>query len=431
MNLLLVNPPMVRRLVEPLPPLGIAYLAAVLEERDVHVTLVDMDILNLSYEDYRSVVAREHPDVVGITGMTQQYLNGKKVAHITKQEIPDCFVMMGGPHVTFCAPETLQECPEVDAVVRGEGEVTITEVIQYLEGERDAATVEGITYRDGNTITSTQDRAYLEDVDSLPLPARHLLPLEKYSERGSLITSRGCPGACSFCSSFRLLGAAFRGRSVERVVDELEYELIEKYRYTTFFFIDDTFTFYPKRTRLICEEILRRGLTVEWGCNTRVDRVSDELLQLMGEAGCIKICFGLESIHLKTLAMLGKNITPRQVREAVTLAHNHNIDVNLAFMLGLPGETPQMIKETIDFVADINLGPRQEITPLNLYPGTALYERADELGMKFTAKDWSDYDHPLFPVVETRECTKSDMVSIWTYLAKKLIASSSLLRKED
>lgn len=431
MNLLLVNPPMVRRLVEPLPPLGIAYLAAVLEERDVHVTLVDMDILNLSYEDYRSVVAREHPDVVGITGMTQQYLNGKKVAHITKQEIPDCFVMMGGPHVTFCAPETLQECPEVDAVVRGEGEVTITEVIQYLEGERDAATVEGITYRDGNTITSTQDRAYLEDVDSLPLPARHLLPLEKYSERGSLITSRGCPGACSFCSSFRLLGAAFRGRSVERVVDELEYELIEKYRYTTFFFIDDTFTFYPKRTRLICEEILRRGLTVEWGCNTRVDRVSDELLQLMGEAGCTKICFGLESIHLKTLAMLGKNITPRQVREAVTLAHNHNIDVNLAFMLGLPGETPQMIKETIDFVADINLGPRQEITPLNLYPGTALYERADELGMKFTAKDWSDYDHPLFPVVETRECTKSDMVSIWTYLAKKLIASSSLLRKED
>jgi len=431
LKILLVNPPMVRRLVEPLPPLGIAYLAAALEERDIGVTLVDMDILNLSYEEYGSMVARENPDVVGITGMTQQFCNGKNVAQITKQELPDCFVMMGGPHVTFYAPETLQECREVDAVVRGEGEVTITEVIQYLEGERDASTIEGITYRDGNNILSTRDRAYLEDVDSLSLPARHLLPMEKYSERGSLITSRGCPGLCSFCSSFRLLGATFRGRSVERVIDELEYELMEKYHCTTFFFIDDTFTFYPKRTRLICEEILGRGLTVEWGCNTRVDKVSDELLQLMSKAGCTKVCFGLESIHPGTLSMLGKNITPLQVREAVTSAHNHNIDVNLAFMLGLPGETPQMIKETIDFVADINLGPRQEITPLNLYPGTTLYEKAEELGMKFTAKDWSDYDDPLFPVVETRECTRSDMIGIWTYIAKKLVASHSLLKKEE
>lgn len=431
MKVLFVNPPMVRRLVEPVPPLGLGYMAAVLEERGVDIKIVDMDILKLSYDEYRTILSKEHPDIVGITTLTQQYPNGEKLAQISKQIIPDSLVIMGGPHVTFLAPEILRRCPQVDVVVRGEGEITITEIVQHLESGEDLSPVDGISYRDDHTIKSTKDRAYIQDLDSLPLPARHLLPLEEYSEKGSIITSRGCPGACSFCSSYRLLGKTFRGRSVEKVIDELEYELVGKYHYRRFFFVDDTFTFYPKRTKALCEEILKRGLDVEWGCNTRVDRVSDELLRIMSEAGCRKVCFGLESIHPETLQLLRKNITPHQVQEAVTMAHNHNIDVNLAFMLGLPGETPQMIKETIDFVADINLGPRQEITPLNPYPGTALYENADELGMKFIAEDWSDYDHPIFSVVETKECSKDDMVGIWTYIAKKLIAPSPSLRKEE
>jgi len=431
LKVLFVSPRMVRRLVEPLPPLGLGYMAAVLEGLGVDVKICDMDILKLSYDEYRKIVSKEQPDIVGITAITQQYTNGKQVAQVSKQEVPDCTVLMGGPHVTFLASESLKDCPDIDIVVRGEGEVTVTEIVQYCQGERGLDTVDGVTYRDNSTIRTTGERVYIKDLDSLPLPARHLLPLEKYSEKGSVITSRGCPGACSFCSSFRLLGKTFRPRSIQKVVDEIEFELMGKYHYREFFFIDDTFTFYMERTRELCEEILKRGLDVEWGCNTRVDKVSDELLKIMSKAGCIRLCFGLESIHPETLTLLKKNIRPQQVLEAVSLAHKYGIDVNLAFMLGLPGETPEMIKETIDFVADINLGPRQEITPLNPYPGTTLFEKSDELGMEFTAQDWSEYDHPLFSVVETKECSKDDMVGVWTYIAKKLVAPSPLLRKEE
>jgi len=432
MKALLVFPRYTRTLIEPVPPLGVGYLAAVLERAGVDVKVFDLSAKDMSDDELAAAMRHFDPQLIGISTITQQFPHAAAASRVARAACPRALVVMGGVHPSFTDEETLAACPEVDAVVRGETEGMALDLAAAAAGERELASVPSVSYRGpGGEVRRTPSPEPPQDLDALPFPARHLFPMDRYQARtsyGSVCTARGCPGRCLFCVSWVFMGSRYRTRSIDNVMDEVESELLGRYGYRSMYIVDDTFTLSRERTLEFCSALVRRGLGMEWACNTRADCLDDELLDAMRESGCKKLMLGLESTHESTLKLLRKNITAEQVRRATEMCHRHGIVVNLAFMLGLPGETPQMMKESIDFVASINLGPRQEITPLSPYPGSELFERAAEFGMRLVVKDWGEYDHAIFPAVETRECPRQEMIGVWTHIARRLVAPSEQLR---
>ena len=243
----LVNPPYPKGAHQhpPFTPLGLGYLAAVLEKNRYEVDVIDCQALNISFEEVKNELHKRQPDVVGLTSTTLTYKSALRIAKIAKEVCPNCLTLLGGVHVTFWDDKALQECPQLDIVVRKEGENTILELMQNLEAGKNFSDVLGITYRKDGKIVKNADRPYIEDLDSLPFPAHHLWPLDRLRKYGNvmfpLMTSRGCVFWCEFCSAVRMFGRRFRMRSPKNVVDELEY-LHNTYGTDTFTFYDDAFT---------------------------------------------------------------------------------------------------------------------------------------------------------------------------------------------
>ena len=211
----LVNPPAPEGYAGHLPfaLLGLGYLGAVLEENHYPVDVIDCQVLQLSNEQFRTEIAQRKPDIVGLTSTTLTYLSALKLAKITKEELPKSQIFIGGPHVTFWDDKALNECPELDVVVRREGEYTLLELVQKVEANKNFDGVLGITYRKNGKIIRNPDRPYIEDLDSLPFPARHLWPMDKlrkYEDILYLAASRGCVFWCEFCATVRMHGRKFR-----------------------------------------------------------------------------------------------------------------------------------------------------------------------------------------------------------------------------
>ncbi|MCX8153597.1 MAG: cobalamin-dependent protein, partial [Candidatus Bathyarchaeota archaeon] len=251
-HITLVNPPTPSGSTGHLPfaLLGLGYLAAVLEKNQYEVDVIDCQVLKLSIDGFRSEIAKRKPAIVGITSTTLTYKSGLKLAKIAKEVHPDCITIMGGPHVTFWDSQALQECPELDIIVRREGEITLLELTQRIETSRSFHDVLGITYRKNGQILRNPDRPYIEDLDSLPFPARHLWPMERlreYEDVLYLAASRGCTFWCEFCATVRMHGRKFRMRSPKNIVDELEF-LNKTYGVNKFTFCDDAFTVDQART---------------------------------------------------------------------------------------------------------------------------------------------------------------------------------------
>src|SRR3972149_926420 len=219
----LVNPPAPIGSTGHLPfaLLGLGYLAAVLEKNQFEVDVVDCQVLKLSFEEFRSELGKCQPDIVGITSTTLTYKSGLKIAKIAKEVCPNCLTVMGGPHVTFWDDEALQECPELDVVVRREGENTVLDLVQRVEAGKSFIDVVGTTCRKDGEIVRNPDRPYIEDLDALPFPARHLWPMDRLREHENVLylaTSRGCVYWCEFCTTVRMHGRKCRMRSSKRVV---------------------------------------------------------------------------------------------------------------------------------------------------------------------------------------------------------------------
>ncbi|MEM3441643.1 MAG: radical SAM protein, partial [Candidatus Bathyarchaeia archaeon] len=287
----LVNPPTPSGSTGHLPfaLLGLGYLAAVLEKNHYEVDVVDCQVLKLSTEGFKSEIEKRKPDIVGITATTLTYKSGLNLAKIAKEVNPNCLTIMGGPHVTFWDDKALQECPELDVIVRREGEITLLELVQRVEAGKSFHDLLGITYRKNGQIMRNPDRPYIEDLDSLPFPARHLWPMERlreYEDVLYLAASRGCTFWCEFCATVRMHGRKFRMRSPKNIVDELEF-LNKTYGVSKFTFCDDAFTVDQARTEALCREIINRKLKIQWNCGTRVDMITKEMLAKMKEAGCI------------------------------------------------------------------------------------------------------------------------------------------------
>jgi anaerobic magnesium-protoporphyrin IX monomethyl ester cyclase len=353
----LVSPPWIQGEANPYPPLGIAFIAAVLEENGYKVNLFDLSLeFEKTFEEKIRMVLDSKPDLLGISCMTNTYTNAIKIARDIKKYI-NVPIVMGGPHPSIFPEETLSD-EAVDFIVSGEGEYTMLELVR--DAHEQYTNIPGLAFKKAGVIKVNPAREYIPDLDALPFPARHLLRLDEYrlttphGERmATIMTSRGCPYQCSYCYK-GMFGNHYRARSAENIIDEIK-ELESRFGYRNFYFIDDLFTFNPERVSRFCETIIAEKIDIGWQCLARVDRVDYELLRLMKAAGCFKVHFGIESGDQEILKRIRKHTTLDRIRTAVFAARRSGIQTKGYFMLGLPGDTRISMMKTIRFAESLQL----------------------------------------------------------------------------
>ncbi|TRO47463.1 radical SAM protein, partial [Candidatus Bathyarchaeota archaeon] len=327
MKVTLVNPPYPQNVHShpPFIPLGIAYLGAVAEKEGHKVTVIDCQAEKLTYKTFSDRIKQTPSDIIGVTSTTLLYKSAMKLITIAKQIHPQAFTILGGSHGSFWDKNALNEYPSLDIVVRKEGEMTFLELLEKLQTKKGLNNVLGITYRNQeNNIIRNPDRPLIENLDLLPFPAHHILPLNALKRMGKvlfpLITSRGCVYWCDFCSTVRMFGRGYRMRSPTNIVDEMEM-IHKKYGVNQYTFYDDAFTVDRKRVMEICKELHNRKLDLIWDCGTRVDMVDRELLETMRKAGCIAVWLGVESGSEIILGAMNKGLKLNQTRLAYKIAH--------------------------------------------------------------------------------------------------------------
>lgn len=417
MRFLLVNPyyPISEG---PSPPLGIACLAGALEAHGIEVRVLDFVVFPYSKNYLNQAMTDFQPDCIGVTCVTMNFYNAIQVIVDAKTIDKDVCTVMGGPHVSFCAEETLLNYPELDCIVVGEGEESIISLAGEVENEKKFENVENLVYRDGDTIRKTPVKAYAIDVNTLPFPARHLIPLGRYRALNvavNMITSRGCPFRCIFCVGRKMVGKKVRYKTPERVVDELE--MISKYGFSQINIADDLFTANKTHCKDICDRILERGLDIRWSSFARVDTVSLEVLKKMKQAGCTAVSYGIESANETILKTVKKGITIDQVKKAVDMCNEAEILPCASFILGLPGETPETIEESINFAKEFLYpnGVHFGFHILAPFPGTEVREEIEKYDIRILTDDWSQY-HANRAVVETKKVTRKmldDFAEAW------------------
>jgi len=401
MRVLLINPyyPLSET---PSPPLGLAYLASALSKAGVEVRILDLVVYPYSQSMLKALIEDFNPQVAGITAVTMTFDHAIGVLADIKRIDPDILTIMGGPHVSFCARQTLKAYRQLDVIGLGEGERTIVELVRTASNGRTWAEVKGIAYRNGTAICFTEKRQPIANLDDLPIPDRRLLPLGRYRALGmpiSLTTSRGCPHKCIFCVGRKMVGARVRYRSVGKIVDELAY--LNSLNFHQINIADDLFTANKNHCNAVCDEIIKRGLQLKWTSFARVDTISDAVLAKMKAAGCSAVSFGIESANPQILETIKKGITLKQVEDAVDMCRRAGIMPFASFILGLPGETPQTIKETMEFGNRLKkLGLSFGFHLLAPFPGTDVRENHEQYGIKILTDDWSQY-HANRAIVET------------------------------
>lgn len=448
-DVLLVAPPPITKLRQSadqraasrdgyIPPLGLGYLAAVLEREGYHVDLLDMQAEDIRRPDLARLVEERRPRVVGINTMVVTYKNGLRVANVVKEVSPTTKVVIGGPQATFLVEETLA-CPAVDVLVQYEGEETIVRLMRHFDGDGPSLnSIRGIAFRDGDRIYETERQPLITDLDRLPFPARHLFKAPLYTKPGILITARGCPSQCVFCAANALYpDIRYRARSPKAVVEEIT-ELVELYGAGEFFIADDAFTLQPKRAIEICDLIIARGLKARWTCEARVNSMTPALVEKMCEAGCYLVQYGVETGNPKIMELIRKGISLEQVEEVVNFTQAAGLDTICSFIIGFPWDTHRTIKQTIEFARKLcRMGAREPnlggsgrglvnamfayLTPL---PGTYLYNHADELGIRLLSRDWDHYTMSS-PIVETPHLSATDLRNLFIEAARSSIVTST------
>ncbi|MDR0471336.1 MAG: B12-binding domain-containing radical SAM protein [Nitrososphaerota archaeon] len=423
----LVNPPYPSEAAQSVfLPLGIGYLAAVLEKEGYSVDVVDCQTKKYTPQSLEEKFRSLNPDIVGVTSATVTYLPALEVLKSAKAAVPKALTLMGGPHVSVLDQQALSDSPDLDVVVRGEGEQTVLELARFVSEQGmmfGLSAIQGITYRSNNQTFSTTDRAFLPDIDNLPHPAHHHFDTNMYKLFGvnymPIITSRGCPSACTFCLASKMCGHNFRGRSPAKVVDELEW-LRDEFGAGAFAFYDDTFTYDLQRAYAICDEMQKRKINLPWDCRTRVDRVSRELLAKLKAPNCQLIHFGVESGSQEMLKLMRKGTTVELNAQAIQWAKEAGISVAVSLVIGYPTETPEMLEQTIEFLYKTkpDYVYMCEAVP---YPGTELAYFIKELGLEVDA-NWNQYreetqifKNTLLPLEKLEEVKKEFFDNYFSY----------------
>ncbi|NIR86057.1 radical SAM protein [Candidatus Bathyarchaeota archaeon] len=376
-----------RKAIGSWPPLGTLYIATVLSNKGIEVSVLDQAAQGFSIKDTVDWVKRENPDILGFSTLSSSGRTAAIIAKDAKKENPNLTTVFGNYHATFNAERILGAYPFVDVAIRGEGERTCLELVKCLMGKGNLKEVLGITFRKKNRIVSTPDRPLVKKIDSLPFPDRELLDAEYHStivganvapkKFTSIISSRGCVFRCRFCGCRRFARNVWRPRSVENIFEELRLLVSEGYR--QFLFVDDNFALNRKRVMKLCREIRKEKMDIEWICDSRVDHCSYNMLRETVRAGCIMVYFGIESANQWVLDYYNKQATPKQAEAAVKNARKAGVDVIVgSFIVGAPNETRQEIQNTLKFAQRLELDVPQ-FNILGAFPGTDLW---DELTMK-------------------------------------------------
>lgn len=375
----------------PSPPLGVAYVAAAFEAAGAEVRIFDYIVSGYSQEKLKKQLEDFQPDAVGATSVTMNFYEAQRILRDVKSCNPEIITMMGGPHVSFTASETLSKYSEIDLIVIGEGEDTIAEFTPVLKQQNKWPDIRGIAYRQDGEIVITDKRPFITDVDRIHLPARHLLPISRYRALGfpvSMITSRGCPNACIFCLGRKMVGPKIRRRKTELILDEIEQIL--GYGFERINIADDLFAADKERVLEICSGIGQRGLKFVWSAFARVDTVNQEMLEAMAEAGCDSVSFGVEAGNPEMLKRIKKGIKLEQVGAAVKMCKQAGIIAHASFMVGLPGETKETLVQTDQLARSLNiLYGYHYLAP---FPGTSVREKIGEYDLEILTDDWAKYD---------------------------------------
>jgi radical SAM superfamily enzyme YgiQ (UPF0313 family) len=379
------------------PPIGLLYVAAALEAKGYSVEVIEPMVLGMRENDILDRISEARPPVVGISAMSADLHKGLALARGIRERHPQVTLIAGGVHPTLYFRGFLERHPEFDLVCVGEGEATMVEFLNLFrsmgydrrilaEQTERLEAIKGLVYRKNGAGHFTGERSFL-DLNTLPLPARHLLPLTKYTPWPihykrlpvvQMIVSRGCPWNCAYCCTPYTWGKHVRRPNPARVVEEVRH-ITSAFGAREIAFRDGTFTADPAWLAEVCERITSEGLDIEWTCLARVNDMTHPLAQAMKRAGCWQIAFGLESANQESLKAIRKGQTAEQMEEAVRVSREAGIKTRGFFMLGLPHETPAMAQQTIDLAirCDLDYAHFFMTTP---HEGTDLYAIAEQFG---------------------------------------------------
>ncbi len=434
-----------------MPPLGLLYIGSVLEEEGIDVRIVPADIKKMDWKDIQQEILAYQPDFIGVTSTTENRFQSFKLIKLAKKTLPGALTILGGPHASMAAEDCLAHIPELDIVVRGEGEMTMIELCRWHEDGKDFHTldsVSGVSFRRDSQVQSNPKRPLIKDLDGLPYPAFHLIPFEEYNfkfpvpGKGELpavniMSSRGCPFKCNFCATPINWGRNVRMRSPENVIDEIEGQ-IKQYGVRVIFFFDDTFNVNAKRVEKICDLIIERKLDIYWKCDVRMDLIDKPLLAKMKEAGLFHLSFGLEAGSERVRnQIIDKNVDVEDFHNLVQWCQELEIIPNVFFIYSHPTETWEEAQETINLIERYGDRIEASIAILHIYPGTPLEEMARENGVlprdftwakKYRSKiitlPTAQGDVPLF-IDKLTWSQVSELIFRWSFIG----GESSILRK--
>jgi len=384
------------RRVAPFPPLGILYLAAVLQQHDMEVSVLDQPAKGLTVEETVKWAEKENPDILGFSAIANSGRTAASICEKVRERNPSIVTIFGNHYATFNPERVLLKYPSVDIVVRGEGESTLSELASCIKKGGSLKEVRGITFRDEKRIISTPDRPLIGDLDSLPFPDRKLVDGEYHcmiiganvtpKKFTSIVSSRGCVYRCRFCICSCFARNRWRARSVRNTLEELRLLVSDGYR--QFIFTDDSFTTNNKRVVELCRAIRNEKMDIDWICEGRVDNCSYEMLWELSKAGCKIIYLGIESANQRILDYYNKQITPRQSETAVKTARKAGMDLVIgSFILGAPDERREEIQNTINFAKQVPIDiPHFNI--LGAYPGMDLWNELEAKGFLNEEKYW-------------------------------------------
>ncbi len=410
MKILLINPYLTTLPDDPARPsvsLSLGYLAAYLGRyydvevldiaaagKDTVVQVGTKSRVGLTEEKIKDRLRKSKPDVVGVTNpSTTHAQDAYDIARITKKISKDILVVFGGAHASSNPEKVIAE-KDVDVVVVGEGEETLLKVVRAYEAGGKVENIAGTCVKVGGKVVRNPGGGVIEDLDSIPFPARHLLPMDIYFQSAreeidyamrdkiaTMITSRGCPGKCIYCAVQTVWGRRWRSRSPKNVVDEIEH-LMKEYGVGEVHFLDDSISVNKKRLSAICDEIINRKIDIKWTTPNGVAiwLLDKPLIKKMKKAGCYRLTFGLESGNAETLKFLGKKYNYENAKETIKYAHSVGLWTIGTFIIGSPDEKEESINDSIDFAIDSYLD-FAVFYIANPFPGTEMYEMYRKEGL--------------------------------------------------
>lgn len=399
------------------PPLNLALLGAYAVEQGHQVKIIDGEAEGIAIPQMVLSTAQFCPDLIGITATTPFYHIAVELGEALKSQMPKVPIAIGGPHITVLREAVFNAC--FDFAFIGESDNSWSEFLAKYQGKQDIRSVRGILYRQDGDVRFTGEADAVQDLNEVPLPARHLLNNSAYflgTEQGikkftTIMTVRGCPFKCIFCST-KVFGNRVRKRSPELVIREMQ-ECIEKHGIEHFMFLDDTLTLYRSHVMAICNLIIQENLGITFEGSTRANLVDEELIRIMKEAGLIRLSYGLESVDETIRTTMRKHVPLESYVDANRLTNKYGIETLNSCMIGLPGESIETIKKTLAFLRKSKEIKQANISIAVPYPGTELYDMAQKghLGLQMATTDFSHYRRYNAAVMTVGALSPEDLIA--------------------